>query len=301
MTHLDHRPARPAGRPAPQEPGADRGGDRAEGLAAKEARRTAGRPDRAGVACLPSPLCRLCASSAGPSGRGRTSREVLTVGRYTFAEVARVGHGPSAGRAGGVRRRRQRSRRHLPALQPARPLPRDRARTPWSRSATSRSRASPWRSARPTDRLYVLLRPPGDRRHVEPGWWETFDFQRQAGRRRRSGSASIPTTWRSRPTAATPSSSPRAGPRETPRSPPRRSTFSRRLIRSKPIGHVSFDGPGDDPARLTLSATGRCAAVTLLGSKTVAAVELVDPSAPRVIGRTPLARTRAAVSVADDG
>src|SRR5205823_1462817 len=27
------------------------------------------------------------------------------------------------------------------------------------------------------DRFYVLERPPGDDRHVKPGWWEAFDFR----------------------------------------------------------------------------------------------------------------------------
>ena len=55
------------------------------------------------------------------------------------------------------------------------------------------------------------------------------------------------------------------------------------------IATVSFEGKGDDPSRLTLSASGTRAAVTLEGSNTVAAIDLLDPARPQLIGRAPLA------------
>ena len=55
------------------------------------------------------------------------------------------------------------------------------------------------------------------------------------------------------------------------------------------IGRVTFDDRRDDPSRLTLSATGRCAAVTLQGSDKSVAIDLGDPGQPRLIGRSEFA------------
>jgi glycerol-3-phosphate acyltransferase PlsY len=139
------------------------------------------------------------------------------------------------------------------------------------------------------DRLYVLERPPGDNRHVEPGWLEAFDLKgERVVDKTRVGFypddmalspdgrfAHILTSGRAEGDAKKPAPALEvydlsAGP--------------------KSIGRVEFDGRGDDPARLILSATGRGAAVTLGGSEVVAAVDLSDPALPRLIGRSPLAR-----------
>jgi len=58
---------------------------------------------------------------------------------------------------------------------------------------------------------------------------------------------------------------------------------------TRPAGRLTFEVQGDDPVRLALSATGRAGAVTLMGSNSVAAVDLSDPAGPRLIGRSPLA------------
>jgi acyl-phosphate glycerol 3-phosphate acyltransferase len=138
-----------------------------------------------------------------------------------------------------------------------------------------------------SDRLHVLERPPGDRRHVEPGWWETFDLEgRPVGARTVVGfypddlaltpdgrHAVVLTSGRAEGSVERPA--PALDVYEIGESP-------------RPVGHLGFDGQGDDPARLTLSATGRAAAVTLQGSKVVATVDLSDPAAPRLISRAPL-------------
>ncbi|MCA1686840.1 MAG: acyl-phosphate glycerol 3-phosphate acyltransferase, partial [Planctomycetia bacterium] len=59
---------------------------------------------------------------------------------------------------------------------------------------------------------------------------------------------------------------------------------------ARSVGRVTFDGPRDDPSRITLSSTGRCAAVTLPGADEAVAVDLFDPTAPRLVGRSRLAR-----------
>jgi hypothetical protein len=50
------------------------------------------------------------------------------------------------------------------------------------------------------------------------------------------------------------------------------------------VGNLTFDQPGADPDRLTVSASGRCAAVALLGTNQVASIDLADVENPRLIG-----------------
>jgi glycerol-3-phosphate acyltransferase PlsY len=138
------------------------------------------------------------------------------------------------------------------------------------------------------DRLYVLERPAGDRRHVEPGWWEAFDFRGE-----RVGSKVAVGFY----------------PDDMALSPDGRRAFVLTSGRAegdqrkpapaldvyelgdgpRPLGRVTFDGPRDDPARVTLSVSGRCAIVTLQGAGESAAVDLDDPAQPRLIGRSLLA------------
>jgi hypothetical protein len=138
------------------------------------------------------------------------------------------------------------------------------------------------------DRLLVLERPPGDNRHVEPGWWQAYDFRgERLGEKVLVGyypddmvlspdgrHAYVLTSGR--------------GEGDEKKPEPALDVFEI-AGGPKPIGHLSFEGKGDDPARLTLSAAGRSAAVTLLGSNITAAVDLFDPARPRLIGRVPLA------------
>lgn len=136
------------------------------------------------------------------------------------------------------------------------------------------------------DRLYVLQRPPGDERHVQPGWWEAFDFRgERVGERVVVGfypddmvlapdgrHAFVLTSGRAEGSAD--------------RAAPALEVYP--LSGPNPIGRVTFDVPRDDPARITLSDSGRAAVVTLLGTGTSASIDLVDPARPRLIGRAPL-------------
>lgn len=136
-------------------------------------------------------------------------------------------------------------------------------------------------------RLYVLMRPSGDRRHVEPGWWATFDASgEKTGEKvlvgfypddmavsRDGKHAYVLTSGRAEGGGH--------------RAAPALEVFALDAP-SRPMGRLDFDGPSDDPARLTLSATGRQAAVTLQGANVVASVELTDPTHPKLLTRAPL-------------
>jgi glycerol-3-phosphate acyltransferase PlsY len=150
------------------------------------------------------------------------------------------------------------------------------------------------------DRFYVLQRPSGDRRHVEPGWWDTLNFQgKKVAQRVVVGFypddlalspdqrfAYVLTSGRGeggdhRPAPALEVFDLSAGP--------------------KAVCRLTFGETGDDPARLSLSRTGRAAAVALRGSNTVAAIDLEDPRDPQLIGRTPLAERETPYASATEG
>jgi glycerol-3-phosphate acyltransferase PlsY len=140
------------------------------------------------------------------------------------------------------------------------------------------------------DRIYVLERPPGDDRHVKPGWWETFDFRGDpVGGRVVVGfypddlALSPDGRW-----AFVLNSGHGEGGPDRPSPSLDVYGLADGLPGSGPVGRVTFDSQGDDPSRLTLSASGRCAAVTLSGSNAVASVDLDDPTHPLLIGRAPL-------------
>jgi acyl-phosphate glycerol 3-phosphate acyltransferase len=142
------------------------------------------------------------------------------------------------------------------------------------------------------DRLIVLERPPGDDRHVKPGWWETFDLRGEPIGPL-VGVGFYPDDLALSPDGrhAYVLTSGRAEGSEQ-RPAPALDVFElgQESAPARPVGRVTFDDKGDDPARLTLSLSGHCAAVTLLGSNTMAAVELSDPTNPRLIGRSALAQ-----------
>ncbi|MGE3819103.1 MAG: glycerol-3-phosphate 1-O-acyltransferase PlsY [Isosphaeraceae bacterium] len=140
------------------------------------------------------------------------------------------------------------------------------------------------------DRLLILSRPPGDNRHIEPGWLETFDFQGDAlGDRVRVG-------FYPDDLAASPDgryvyvlTSGRAeGEPNRPSPALEVFEFPNEANQAEPLGRVTFEEAGDDPERLTLSSSGKAAAVTLLGSNAVAAVWLENPTEPRLLGRSRL-------------
>jgi glycerol-3-phosphate acyltransferase PlsY len=132
------------------------------------------------------------------------------------------------------------------------------------------------------DRFYVLEHPPGDARHVEPGFWETFDRAgRRIGTRYRVGfypddlaitadgrHALVLTSGRAEGDANKPAPAltvialgPDAG--------------AHRLL-----GRIALDQPGADPDRLMLSASGRTAAVGLSGRDQAVTVDLSDLARP---------------------
>ena len=136
------------------------------------------------------------------------------------------------------------------------------------------------------DRLFVLVRPNNDARHVEEGWWETFDFEgRPVGSRILVGfypddlaitpdgrHALVLTSGRGEGGAHRPMPSLSIYDLESPEAP-------------KPIGSLAFDQPGDDPSRLALSSDGARAAVSLQGSNAIAWVDVSDPHNPTLLAR----------------
>ena len=243
---------------------------------------------RAAVVCVLALAAVFAASAVGLALRQRVqTRDVLTVGRYHFEEVARAGTGhqraervafADGGRLLAVTCPRY-DRLVLYRVTDARGLDVFRDLT---------LDGQPVAVCPTDDRFYVLMRPPGDRRHVEAGWWQALDFRGEpvGGR--------VPVGYYPDDLALSPDgrlayvlTSGRAeGEPDRPR--PCLSVYDL-ASPSAPIGRVDFEGEEDDPARVTLSARGQVAAVTLLGSNTAAAVDLYDPSRPILAGRTPLA------------
>ncbi len=142
------------------------------------------------------------------------------------------------------------------------------------------------------DRLFVLERPAGDARHVEPGWWEAFDFQGDpVGSKVRVGMYPddlAVTPDRLHALVLTSGRAEGGGHRPAPALDVVALGSKSGSEPPRVVGHVTFEGPGDDPARLTLSATGRRVVVTLLGSNQIAAIDLANPAHPQIIGRAPL-------------
>lgn len=147
------------------------------------------------------------------------------------------------------------------------------------------------------DRLYVLVRPPGDERHVKPGWWQAFSLQGEPiGPRVTAGMypddlvvtpdghhALVLTSGR--------------GEGDPKRPAPALEVFDLNTATAqagaKVVGRLEFDQPGDDPARITLSTRGNYAAVTVLGSNQMAAVDLANREQPTLISRSDLAKSEA--------
>ena len=136
------------------------------------------------------------------------------------------------------------------------------------------------------DRLFVLVRPDNDARHVEEGWWQAFDLLgRPVGHR-------TPAGYYPDDLAITPdgrhllvlTSGRGEGGDHRPR--PALSAYS--LSGDDPaklVGRLDFDEAGDDPARLALSVDGSTAAVSIQGSRCIAWVDLGEIRAPRLVAR----------------
>ncbi len=137
------------------------------------------------------------------------------------------------------------------------------------------------------DRLYVLQRPTSDSRHVEAGWWETFDSRGQkVGERFRVGfdpddlvvSADGRTAWvllsgRAEGEANRPAPELLAVDLGDGSVPPR--------IR----GHAELGEPEADPERIHLDSEGRIATVTFSGTGPMALVDVSCPDQPSLLRR----------------
>ena len=140
---------------------------------------------------------------------------------------------------------------------------------------------------RPTpDRLLVLVRPNNDARHVEEGWWESFDLEgKPVGSRTLAGFypddlAVSPDGRRAFVLAS--------GQGEGDKDKPLASLRVFDLTTSqgpKVVGRLDFDRPGDDPSRLALSDDGTRAAVSLQRTNAIAWVDLTESDQPRLISR----------------
>ncbi len=141
------------------------------------------------------------------------------------------------------------------------------------------------------DRIRVLEAPSGDARHLEPGWWDTFDHQGQkVGDRCIAGYYPDDLVLTSDGRHALVLTSGRAEGGEHRPAPALEIFALDDGPEPRIIGRLTFDEPRDDPDRITLSASAQCATVTLLGTDQAAAVDLLDLSAPKLIGRTDLVK-----------
>jgi glycerol-3-phosphate acyltransferase PlsY len=136
------------------------------------------------------------------------------------------------------------------------------------------------------DRFIVLERPHGDERHVEPGWWETFDVEgNRKGARHLAGfyPDDFALSLDGRRLYVISSGQAEGDPKKPM---PAIETFEVNLVsgQGRVLSRVDFD-PRDDPARLALSATGQCAAVLLAKTNQAVAFDLSTPDVPRLVGR----------------
>ncbi len=136
------------------------------------------------------------------------------------------------------------------------------------------------------DRFLVLTRPTGDLRHVQKGSIRSIGFDG------RPLAAPIEVGFYPDDLAIGPDGrfafAICSGRAEGEPDRPLPSFATVDLAEGRVVASVEFGGSKDDPWRVSLSTTGQAAAVTLRGSDVVAAVDLSDPRAPRLIGRTPL-------------
>jgi glycerol-3-phosphate acyltransferase PlsY len=137
------------------------------------------------------------------------------------------------------------------------------------------------------DRYVVLETPTGDQRHVEPGWWETFDSDgNRLGGRNLAG-------YYPDDLAVSPdgrlllvlSSGQAEGDAKKPLPALEIVAVDDKAVLGRAVGRITFDAT-DDPCRLSLSASGRCAAVLLTKTNQTLAIDLSVPESPRLIGRT---------------
>jgi glycerol-3-phosphate acyltransferase PlsY len=139
------------------------------------------------------------------------------------------------------------------------------------------------------NRFLVLERPPGDERHVQPGWWEAFDLEgnRVSGRHR---CGYYPDDLAVAPDGGylfVISSGRGEGDPKKPVAALEVFALDPDTSTDRAVGRLEFD-PNDDLDRLVLSASGRAAAVLLPRTSQTAAIDLANPESPRLIERVPL-------------
>jgi acyl-phosphate glycerol 3-phosphate acyltransferase len=136
------------------------------------------------------------------------------------------------------------------------------------------------------DRYVVLETPSGDQRHVEPGWWETFDLDgSQVGGRHPAG-------FYPDDMAVSPdgkhlfilSSGCAEGDAKKP--PPSLDVIAVDVKGESgyTVGRITFL-PTDDPCRLSLSSRAQCAAVLLTKTNQTLAIDLSVPETPKLLER----------------
>ncbi len=154
------------------------------------------------------------------------------------------------------------------------------------------------------DRLYVLQRPAGDARHVEPAWWDAFDFEGRAkGDRFRVGFDPDDMALFDEGHKAVVLLS---GSAEGEANRPLPSVLIVDLSSpEKPLcrGSVVFDQPGDDPERLLIrhepvaGQSGPHVAVILRRSNRIVWLDVADADSPRLIRGQPLPGTDAPATI----
>lgn len=136
-------------------------------------------------------------------------------------------------------------------------------------------------------RFAVLERPPGDAKHLEPGWWEVFDRDgRRVGSRHESGYYPDDLAASSDGHRLFVLSSGRSeGDPSKPLGALEVIEVDPETAAARTLGQVALDAT-DDPERLTVSSSSRNAAVLLAKSRRTVAIDVSDPTAPRLIGKT---------------
>lgn len=151
----------------------------------------------------------------------------------------------------------------------------------------------------------VLQRPVNDAKHLAPGWLDVFTLDgAKVGERAEAG-------YYPDDLAATPDgshilvlSSGRAEGDPDKPAPGLSSFAAADLLAASParaVGQLAF-GDGDDVERLTLSRRGGRGLATLARTRQAAAIDLTDPTAPRLAGRMDLSEVESPyVSNSEDG
>jgi len=153
------------------------------------------------------------------------------------------------------------------------------------------------------DRVYVLVRPNNDARHVEEGWMQALDLEgRPAGPKVPAGfyPDDLALSPDGRLAMVLTSGRGEGGPH---RPMPALTVFDLAAAPGPPrvLSRVDLGATGDDPARLALRADGALAAVSFPGSHAVDWVDLADPAHPRALPRRRWPRSASPDALRFDG